>query len=84
MVTGDGVRAGIARSLSVTASISNPCASASRVCCSIVSTTRARFASSRPLPDNTAADMVRGNCARIGCKRPTTDSKRPMRFLSAR
>ena len=25
MVTGDGVRAGIARSLSVTASISNPC-----------------------------------------------------------
>ncbi len=50
MVTGDGVRAGIARSLSVTASISNPCPSASRVCCSSVSTTRARSASSRPLP----------------------------------
>ena len=47
MVTGDGVRAGIARSLSVTASISKPCPSASRVCCSSVSTTRARSASSR-------------------------------------
>ena len=81
MVIGDGGRSGMARSSLSTASMSKPSpAWASMARRSMAATKSALLSPGRADSGSTALAMTCGSSARIGCKRPTTVSNKPIRF----